>query len=228
MFTHIRTIPTRLLTVNPSHLQHPTIFCVVLTNLKHLDTKAKTVYTSWGYKCSDYRFISLVPGHHLKTERIDTKPDGLYKLLKPKGLYNDTYDNLTYKVLLAFEDVYNTYSDFDCYLKADDDTFIFYDNLRDFVATKKPSDPVTFGFEFKEYGGYLSGGAGYLLSREALRRLMLNWKGVEWQIDAKTEDVEEATIKHESAFIVFVLRSITKGMMCQVGSMRSPKTQSDM
>lgn len=38
----------------------------------------------------------------------------------------------------------------------------------------KPSEPIYFGCRFKPYvkQGYMSGGAGYVLSKEAVRRLV--------------------------------------------------------
>lgn len=38
----------------------------------------------------------------------------------------------------------------------------------------KPSEPIYFGCRFKPYvkQGYMSGGAGYVLSKEAVRRLI--------------------------------------------------------
>ena len=56
--------------------------------------------------------------------------------------------------------VFDKFNDYDWYLKADDDTYIFMDNLRDFLKTKNSSSPVTFGYDFKTdvpYG-YHSGG----------------------------------------------------------------------
>ena len=48
------------------------------------------------------------------------------------------------------------------------------DNLRSFVAARDPADPVYFGFNFKAHvrQGYMSGGAGYVLSKEAVRRFV--------------------------------------------------------
>ena len=74
---------------------------------------------------------------------------------------------------LTVKHLHNKYSDYDWYLKADDDTFIFVDNLRKFFSDKNPSLPVTYGYDFKvivDYG-YHSGGGGYLFSKEALSRL---------------------------------------------------------
>ena len=69
--------------------------------------------------------------------------------------------------------LYNKYNDYDWYLKADDDTFIFVENLLAFVSDKNSSQPVTYGYDFKVIvdHGYHSGGGSYLFSQEALNRL---------------------------------------------------------
>jgi glycoprotein-N-acetylgalactosamine 3-beta-galactosyltransferase len=53
------------------------------------------------------------------------------------------------------------------------DTFINIENLKEFLNSKDPRYPTTFGYDSKTLveGGYHSGGAGYVLSHEALRRL---------------------------------------------------------
>ncbi len=94
-------------------------------------------------------------------------------ILQPKGLINDEYERLTTKIFLMYKDIYSRYSQYDWYFKADMDSYVFVDNLRSFLKTKNSSSPVTFGYDFKRLvaHGYHSGGAGYVLSREALRRL---------------------------------------------------------
>jgi hypothetical protein len=99
-------------------------------------------------------------------------------ILQPPGLgtiVEDSYKKLTDKIYLTLKHLYNTtkYNDHDWYLKADDDTFIFVDNLREFVAQKSPRAPQTFGYDFKVIvdNGYHSGGGGYLLSHESFSRL---------------------------------------------------------
>ncbi|GFR68833.1 glycoprotein-N-acetylgalactosamine 3-beta-galactosyltransferase 1 [Elysia marginata] len=66
--------------------------------------------------------------------------------------------------------------EFDWFLKSDDDTYIVMENLREMLRSYDPDSPVYFGYRFKPYTpqGYMSGGAGYILSREALRRLVVN------------------------------------------------------
>jgi glycoprotein-N-acetylgalactosamine 3-beta-galactosyltransferase len=63
--------------------------------------------------------------------------------------------------------------DADWFMKADDDTYVILENLRYFLRDYKSSDPVYFGHHFKPIvkQGYYSGGAGYVLSKEALTRL---------------------------------------------------------
>lgn len=48
------------------------------------------------------------------------------------------------------------------------------ENLRFMLMSHKPAEPIYFGCKFKPFTkqGYMSGGAGYVLSREALRLLI--------------------------------------------------------
>ena len=58
-------------------------------------------------------------------------------------------------------------------MKADLDTFIFVDHLKYFLKDKNYSKPITYGLEFyypRLKLLYNSGGAGYILSKEALQR----------------------------------------------------------
>ena len=94
-------------------------------------------------------------------------------------------DNLWDKTKKAFQYVYNNhFQDYDWFLKADDDTFMIVENLRYLLKDFDTTKPIFFGRKRKQifFGGkvkqdeqgevYLSGGAGYVLSKEALRRFV--------------------------------------------------------
>lgn len=53
-------------------------------------------------------------------------------------------------------------------------SYVILENLRYMLMPYKPSDPIYFGCRFKPYvkQGYMSGGAGYVLSKEAVRRFV--------------------------------------------------------
>ena len=62
----------------------------------------------------------------------------------------------------------------DWFVKADDDTYMVMENLRFMLSQYKTEEPWYFGCKFKRYvtSGYMSGGAGYVLSKEALKKLV--------------------------------------------------------
>ena len=103
-------------------------------------------------------------------------------------------EHLTAKTMLAFRHVYENYYDKAVwFLKADDDTYVIVENLRHFLSLQDSSEPVIFGHHFKGYirNGYMSGGAGYCLSKEALRRFgESSQKGSNCKQDGPDEDVE--------------------------------------
>jgi glycoprotein-N-acetylgalactosamine 3-beta-galactosyltransferase len=52
--------------------------------------------------------------------------------------------------------------------------YVIVENLRYMLSAYNASDPLYFGCRFKPYvkQGYMSGGAGYVLSRESLKRFV--------------------------------------------------------
>ena len=91
------------------------------------------------------------------------------------GEGGDNYNYLWGKTKSAFRYVYqNHFEDYDWFLKTDDDSYLIMENLRYFLKDYNSSDPVYFGRRYKTFvkQGYMSGGAGYVLSKEALRRFV--------------------------------------------------------
>ncbi|CAG0922497.1 unnamed protein product, partial [Notodromas monacha] len=80
------------------------------------------------------------------------------------------------KTRTAFKYVYENYYDAaDWFMKADDDTYVVVENLRHAVKDVDPKTPIWFGCNFKHFSkqGFMSGGAGYVLSKEALRKFVV-------------------------------------------------------
>jgi glycoprotein-N-acetylgalactosamine 3-beta-galactosyltransferase len=73
----------------------------------------------------------------------------------------------------SFEYVYkNHFHDADWFIKTDDDTYVIMENLRHMLSTENASEPVFFGHHLIRFNeSYVSGGAGYVFSKEALRRI---------------------------------------------------------
>ena len=81
----------------------------------------------------------------------------------------EKYQNIWGKTREGFRMAYEEFSeDMDWVIKADDDTYVVLENLRYLLSGQNASEPVWFGCEFKvivKDGGYMSGGAGYVLSK---------------------------------------------------------------
>ncbi|NXQ81521.1 C1GLT galactosyltransferase, partial [Nyctibius grandis] len=136
------------------------ILCWVMTSPSTLETRARHVRATWARHCNVALFMSSEPDPRLPAVGL------------PVG---EGRHQLYWKTIRAFQYVHQHHLDeADWFLKADDDTFVVVANLRWLLATQNPQRPVYFGKRFKPFvhQGYMSGGAGYVLSKEALRRLV--------------------------------------------------------
>nr|XP_017092346.2 glycoprotein-N-acetylgalactosamine 3-beta-galactosyltransferase 1 [Drosophila bipectinata] len=137
------------------------ILCLVLTKPSHHRSKADLIKRTWGSRCNKLLFLS---------SQSDRKLDVL------KVNMSEIRDHLYSKVRTGMSYVHEHYlNEFDWFLKADDDTYVIMENLRLFLYPYDPESPVYFGCRLTALftQGYMSGGGGYVLSRDALRRLNL-------------------------------------------------------
>lgn len=184
---HQQTDETTTDLVNEDNIlnsQRIRIFCLILTTTSTIVTKGKAVYEGWAKKCDKTKFVLKFPSNFVNDNPLLHFADFNYKvngtidvnhLLEPDQLPEESGHSykVTVKVFRTLAYIYKVYDNYDWYLKADDDTFIFMDNLRKFLADKDRNFPITYGYNFakKVPRGYHSGGAGYVLSHEAMRKI---------------------------------------------------------
>ncbi len=124
-----------------------------------------------------YSLDATISVDHSNLKQIQFRQKFKYiKLLQPPGFLNDAYKNLTNKIYLSYKFIYEKYPNFKWYLKCDDDTFMHMNNLKKFLSEKNSSHAVSYGrivspepnrnLMKENMNGFLSGGAGYVLSNE--------------------------------------------------------------
>lgn len=155
------------------------VLCWVMTGPYNLESRARHVKATWSRHCNLVVFMSSVEDTDFPAVGLGTK---------------EGRDQLYLKTIRAFHYVYEYYAkEADWFLKVDDDTFVVVDNLRWILSNHTPSEPIYFGKRFKPYTnqGYMSGGAGYVLSKEALRRFV---EGFRTKVCRHTTPIEDLAL----------------------------------
>ncbi|KAL1517501.1 hypothetical protein ABEB36_001259 [Hypothenemus hampei] len=136
------------------------ILCWIVTTPRNHQRKAFHVKTTWGRRCNTLLIFSSQNDPVLSTIVLPVYEGRKY-------LWGKTKEALKY--------IYKYYYDqYDWFFKADDDTYTVMENLRYLLYDKNSSEAIYFGCKLKMSGklDYNSGGAGYTLSKEALRRFV--------------------------------------------------------
>jgi glycoprotein-N-acetylgalactosamine 3-beta-galactosyltransferase len=131
-----------------------------MTIAEHHDSHARHVKATWASHCDDYLFISSATNASLPAVDVNVSDGRAYLWTKTRA---------------AFRHIYKwELSQYDWFLKADDDTYVIVENLRYMLRNYSYQQPIFFGCKFRKFipEGTMSGGAGYVLSREAVRRLV--------------------------------------------------------
>ncbi|KAL4219661.1 glycoprotein-N-acetylgalactosamine 3-beta-galactosyltransferase 1 [Mactra antiquata] len=133
------------------------VLCWVLTSPTRLKNSIH-VKNTWARRCDQLLFFSSETNSKFPTIGLPV----------PEG-----HDKLSEKTFSALEYMYNHYlNQADWFLKADDDTYVIMENLKLFLSGKSPNDLVYYGHHFNALvkQGFHSGGAGYVISKAALKK----------------------------------------------------------
>ncbi|XP_005092719.1 glycoprotein-N-acetylgalactosamine 3-beta-galactosyltransferase 1 [Aplysia californica] len=157
------------------------VLCWVMTNPKNHQTKARHVKATWGQRCNVLLFMSSKKNGELPAIALKVQEGRNHLWAKTKEGFKYVYEH--------------HFNDADWFMKLDDDSYMIVENLRYFLRDKNPNEPLYYGRRFKKMveKGYMSGGAGYVLSKEALRRFVTRGLGEEQHCrkdDGGAEDVE--------------------------------------
>ncbi|XP_063695660.1 glycoprotein-N-acetylgalactosamine 3-beta-galactosyltransferase 1-like [Culicoides brevitarsis] len=155
---------------------------MIYTYEQNFKEKAYLVKRTWGKRCNNLLFMSNM-----------TDPNNLIDITVLN--VTESRDTLWKKTKLSFQHAYEHHlKDYDWFLKADDDTYVIMENLRYYLYQYPTELPLLFGYQFRR--NFMSGGAGYILSREAVR--IFNEKALKdkekcSQSDDGAEDAEMAS-----------------------------------
>ncbi|KAL9900524.1 glycoprotein-N-acetylgalactosamine 3-beta-galactosyltransferase 1-like [Glossina fuscipes fuscipes] len=141
------------------------ILCWIMTNSENYIKRAIHIKKTWGKRCNKLLFMGS--RNHEDWNSIELA-------------VGEGRDQLWNKTKAAFTYIYKYHlSEADWFLKTDDDTYIIMENLRYLLYPYSPETPIYFGCEFRmrrkitrQIAMFMSGGAGYVLSKEALRRFI--------------------------------------------------------
>ena len=140
----------------------PRVLCWIPSLEERIPDRVKAVNDTWVRHCDGHLYF-------VETDSNRSADDVISLGVK------DGRGRLMEKSVAALTYLYRHHlSHYDWFLKGDDDAFVVVENLRHLLGKYESGRPVYLGHLFKVHvkAGYMSGGASYVLSREALRRLV--------------------------------------------------------
>lgn len=139
------------------------VLCWVMTSGEFHKTRAVHIRETWGRRCNKLLFMTNVHDARLPVVVLNA---------------STTNEDYWHKTVQALEYLYiNKFHEYDWFAKADDTTFYIVENLRYILSQYDPSQAFIFGVKYHHDStpdGYISDKAGYVLSKQALQRLVIH------------------------------------------------------
>ncbi|XP_053607983.1 glycoprotein-N-acetylgalactosamine 3-beta-galactosyltransferase 1-like isoform X2 [Plodia interpunctella] len=138
------------------------LLCWIVTCPKfHMD-RAIHIKETWGKRCDILLFMSTEDDPRLPTVKLNVPEGTNYLWGKHQAAARYIYDHYLHSA--------------DWFLRADDNTYVIVENLKHFLIGYNTYNPIYFGFRMKAIqaqNGFFSGGAGIVLSREAITQFVV-------------------------------------------------------
>ncbi|XP_070178466.1 glycoprotein-N-acetylgalactosamine 3-beta-galactosyltransferase 1-like [Littorina saxatilis] len=158
----------------------------VMTSPQTLQSRAKMIRDTWGKRTNKILFFSSKSDPDLPAIGLNVTEGRTHLMEKTNRAFRYIYDNHM--------------DDADWFMKVDDDTYVIMENLRYLLSGENSSEPLFLGHHFHlryrsrgagtmKYLHYQSGGAGYVISKEALRRF--GEKGRDEKLCRQTHGAED-------------------------------------
>ncbi|KAL5020598.1 hypothetical protein ScPMuIL_002323, partial [Solemya velum] len=133
------------------------ILCWIMTHPKNRESRLVHVKATWSRRCDKVLYFSSEADKDFPIIKVDVP--------------SEARSHLTLKSRQAWKYIFdNHYDDAEWFYRCDDDSYAIMDNMRYFLSVYDPNKPYYFGHMFKTLGGYSSGGSGYVISKESLKR----------------------------------------------------------
>ena len=146
-------------TVNELKYKVEDLACGIITTSKYHNTRAKAVYETWGKRCGVLLFFDATSSKQLPMVVLPGSEEGT--------IINE-------KVFGMFSHMWKHHSDKKWFIKADDDTYLHFENIIDMLSEYDYNDKHYIGRAGEwgrgsNYVKYCGGGAGYIISQGALK-----------------------------------------------------------
>lgn len=136
------------------------VLCWIMISPKFHHTRGVHIRNTWGRRCNKLLFMS------------STADPEIHSIALP---VTENITHLWSKTKEAFKYIHeNDLDEADWFLKADDDTYMIMENVRQMLSQYKPQTALYFGHRMlgnKSIDDFMQGGA-YILSRKALQKFV--------------------------------------------------------
>ena len=167
---------------NVSDKKLKNLLCMIITHEKSIHNRSYAIWKTWSRYC-DKTLFACNCSNVLKIQKFNLNMEIPKELIRFKDIkempllflnVTEAYDKMGVKVFEIMKQTFNQNPHHEWYLMADDDTYIFMKNLKKFIKSKNPKDPLVYGHKYTHLvpNGYISGGPGIIFSQESMKRLV--------------------------------------------------------